>query len=206
MKEAKFILIIVFCLLVNIHCYRMRASHGGGHIREIPKRSVNAKDIALPPGYKIETVASGLTFPTAVTFDNNNNLYVIQSGYSYGEVWDEPKLLKIDATGPTLIAKGTDNGPWTGVTWYNGAFYIAEGGERNGGQILKVSKQGEITSLISHLPSIGDHHTNGPIIKDGYIYFGQGVVTNSGVVGEDNASFGWLSRHIDFHDIPCRDI
>jgi glucose/arabinose dehydrogenase len=25
-------------------------------------------------------------------------------------------------------------------------------------------------------------------------------------VGEDNASFGWLSRKKDFHDIPCKDI
>jgi glucose/arabinose dehydrogenase len=26
------------------------------------------------------------------------------------------------------------------------------------------------------------------------------------VVGEDNASFGWLERHPEFHDIPCRDV
>jgi Glucose / Sorbosone dehydrogenase len=38
------------------------------------------------------------------------------------------------------------------------------------------------------------------------LYFGQGTATNSGVVGTDNAQFGWLKRHPEFHDVPCRDI
>jgi len=201
------------CLLLLVvsstltQCYRMRKSNGGGQIETIPQRKINANDIALTPGYKIEPVSSGLTFPTAAAFDDGGNLYVIEAGYSYGEVWGEPKLLKVDANGKTTtIAKGPRNGPWTGITWYNGAFYIAEGGEMEGGRILKITKDGTITSLISDLPSVGDHHTNGPVIKDGYIYFGQGTATNSGVVGEDNAQFGWLLRKKDFHDIPCKDI
>ena len=56
------------------------------------------------------------------------------------------------------------------------------------------------------MPGKGDHHTNGPLVKDGYIYFGQGTATNSSVVGDDNFRFGWLKRYPEFHDIPCRDI
>jgi glucose/arabinose dehydrogenase len=41
---------------------------------------------------------------------------------------------------------------------------------------------------------------------DGQIYFGQGTYTNSAVVGEDNAEFGWLKRYPTLHDIPCKDI
>src|SRR5215213_1649055 len=188
-------------------CYRMRKSNGGGQIETISQRIINAGDIALAPGYKIEAVTSGLTFPTAVAFDDEGAVYVIEAGYSYGEVWGEPRLLKVDAAGKTTaIAKGSRNGPWSGITWYNGAFYVAEGGEMEGGKILKITKEGSITPLISSLPSFGDHHTNGPVIKDGYIYFGQGTATNSGVVGEDNAQFGWLLRKKDFHDIPCKDV
>ncbi len=44
------------------------------------------------------------------------------------------------------------------------------------------------------------------MIRDGYVYFGQGTATNSGIVGNDNAAFGWLYRFEDFHDIPCGDI
>jgi glucose/arabinose dehydrogenase len=41
---------------------------------------------------------------------------------------------------------------------------------------------------------------------DGFLYFGQGTASNSGVVGEDNAKFGWLKRRPDFHDIPGQNI
>lgn len=185
----------------------MRTSKGGGQIEEIPQRKIVPSDIGLQPGYKIEAVTSGLTFPTACAFDDEGKLYVIEAGYSYGEVWGEPKLLRIDGDGKsTVIAKGPRNGPWTGITFYNGTFYVAEGGEMDGGRILKITKDGSITPLISNLPSVGDHHTNGPVVKDGYIYFGQGTATNSSIVGEDNAQFGWLLRKKDFHDIPCADI
>jgi hypothetical protein len=49
----------------------------------------------MPPGYHIEAFATGLTFPSGATLDDENNLYVIETGYSYGEVWGEPRLLKI---------------------------------------------------------------------------------------------------------------
>src|SRR5690349_19015096 len=120
---------------------------------------------------KFEAVSSGLTFPSAVVFDGQNNLYVVEAGYSYGEVWTEPRLLKIDASGQTsVVAKGTRNGPWTSAAWYKDAFYISEGGEAEGGRILKVTKEGAITPLVSNLQSIGDHHTNTLVIKDDYIY------------------------------------
>ena len=104
-------------------------------------------------------------------------------------------------------ARGGNNGPSTGVTYANGAFYIAEGGQLEGGRILRVTRDGTITRLAEHLPGQGDHHTNGPAVgPDGMIYFGQGTATNSGVVGEDNLKFGWLKRFPKFHDTPCQDI
>ncbi len=61
--------------------------------------------------------------------------------------------------------------------------------------------------IVEGLPSYGDHHTNGPVITDdGWIYFGQGTATNSGVVGVDNFEYGWLPRAPAFHDVPCRDV
>lgn len=185
----------------------MRKSAGGGQIKDIPPRTINTADIAVPPGYKIEMVAHGLTFPSAVAFDDVGKLYVIETGYSYGEVWQFPRLLRINGNGATTtIATGEKNGPWNGMVYHKGSFYIAEGGQADGGKILKVTPDGKMQALVSDLPSVGDHHTNGPIVKDGYIYFGQGTATNSGVVGPDNADFGWLKRKRDFHDIPCKDI
>jgi len=188
-------------------CYGMRTSRGGGEIKSIPARKFSTADVLLPAGYKIELVAKDLTFPSAATFDSGGNLYVVETGYSYGEVWTEPALVRIDAGGNrSVVAKGGKNGPWNAVTFYKGNFYISEGGALEGGKILKVSPEGKITTLAADLPSFGDHHTNGLVIKNDYIYFGQGVATNSGVVGPDNADFGWLKRKPRFHDIPCGDL
>jgi len=195
-------------LLVLGGCYSMRPSSGGGQRVASEVRSVQPGDVALPSGYRIEAVASGLTFPTGVTFDDSGRAYVVESGYSYGESFTTPRLLRIEPGGAhTVVASGGRNGPWTGVTFHAGNFYVAEGGELEGGRILRITPDGQTTALVSGLPSMGDHHTNGPVVgPDGMLYFGQGVATNSGVVGPDNAMFGWLKRKPDFHDIPCQDI
>lgn len=197
-----------FIAAVLVGCYDMRSSSGGGQTEFAPPRAYDAGDVALPNGYRIELVASGLTYPTGVAFDEEGRPHVIEAGYSYGEDWTEPRLLRIEPSGGhRIVAKGGKNGPWTGTAYANGHFYIAEGGQLEGGRILRVSPEGEMHALVGGLPGHGDHHTNGPAIgPDGYLYFGQGTATNSGVVGEDNAKFGWLKRFPQFHDIPCRDI
>lgn len=189
-------------------CYKTRSSEGGGQTEFMPPRKTVAADIVVPQGYSVEVVATGLTFPTGVAFDDQGRPHVVEAGYSYGEVWTTPRLVRIESSGSlTPIASGARNGPWTGVAFSAGDFYIAEGGELEGGKILKVSPDGQTTVLIDRLPTMGDHHTNGPAIgPEGAVYFGLGTATNSGVVGEDNAQFGWLKRKPDFHDVPCKDV
>lgn len=210
-RQKNIFSILCFCIcafLLLSGCYRVRSSKGGGEIKKIPaERMINAKDIALPEGYKIEIVATGLNYPTGIAFDEEGTPYITESGYSYGEDWETPKLKKISSGGTTTtLATGGKNGPWNGLYFHDGNFYIAEGGQMEGGKILKVDSNGETTTIISELPSLGDHHTNGPLVRDGYVYFGQGTATNAGIVGKDNKDFGWLERFPDFHDIPCDDI
>jgi glucose/arabinose dehydrogenase len=132
----------------------------------------------------------------------------VESGYCYGEVWTTPRLLRIEPNGTsTVVATGGSNGPWTGVAFRDGSFYVAEGGVLEGGKLLRISADGKIDAIVDGLPSFGDHHTDGPAVSpDGWIYFAQGTASNSGVVGEDSAKFGWLKRRPDFHDIPGQDI
>jgi len=195
-------------VLALVGCYAVRPSSGGGQTEFTPPRKLNPADVALPPGYRIEVVASGLTFPTGVAFDGQGVPHIVEAGYSYGEVFTTPRLLRVERDGKlTQVAAGEKNGPWTGVAFANGAFYVAEGGQLQGGRILRITSDGRISALVEKLPSYGDHHTNGPAIgPDGQIYFTIGVATNSGVVGEDNFQFGWLKRFPKFHDIPCQDI
>jgi glucose/arabinose dehydrogenase len=201
-------LTFIAILLALAGCYGMRPSAGGGQTEFKPPRSVSAADVAVPQGYRVEVVATGLTFPTGVTFDGSGRPYVVESGYSYGEVFTTPRLLRVEPNGAkTVIASGRNNGPWTGVAFSGGNFFVAEGGQLEGGRILRITPSGDMRAIVEGLPSMGDHHTNGPVIgPDGAVYFGQGTATNSGVVGEDNAKFGWLKRKPEFHDIPCRDV
>jgi glucose/arabinose dehydrogenase len=189
-------------------CYGLRPSAGGGQTSFDPPRLLQPADVALPDSYEIEVVADGLVFPTGVAFDADGGIYVVESGYSYGEAWTTPRLLRIDAAGRRqTILEGGRNGPWTGVSFHNGHFYVAEGSQLADGSILRITPQGEMTVLARGLPSQGDHHTNGPVIgPDGWLYFGQGTATNAGVVGADNAEFGWLRRFPEFHDIACEDL
>lgn len=188
-------------------CYRVRSSAGGGQTEVAAQRQADARDVAVPEGYRIEVVATGLTFPTGVTFDAANVPHVVEAGYSDGEVWTTPRLLRIEDGAAKEVASGGNNGPWTGAVFADGVFYVAEGGEMSGGRILKITPAGALDVLVPNLPTMGDHHTNGPALgPDDALYIGLGTATNSGVVGPDNAQFGWLTRKQDFHDIPCRDV
>ncbi len=139
-------------------CYGIRNANGGGDIEEIPARRPNPSDIALPAGYKIEVVASNLTFPSAIAFDDSGTPYVVESGYSYGEEWTEPRLLRIEPDGRKVtVATGGKNGPWNGVTFHQGSFYISEGGVLEGGKILRVNPGGQITTMISGFARPANH-------------------------------------------------
>lgn len=189
-------------------CYAFRTSSGAGQTEFSAPRKISAADVAVPAGYRVEVVATGLTFPTGVAFDTQGVPHVVEAGYSYGEVFTTPRLLRVQRDGTlTEVARGEKNGPWTGVVFARGAFFVAEGGQLQGGRILRITPAGSIDVLVDKLPTTGDHHTNGPAIgPDGRVYFGVGVATNSGVVGEDNFKFGWLKRFPRFHDIPCEDV
>lgn len=200
-------------LIVLTGCYSMRSSQGGGEVEvaggkgSSAVRSVQPRDVALPPGYRIEAVATGLNMPSGVAFGPTGQVFVVESGYAYGETFDVPRVLALGPEGERKIIATGANPPWTGVAFQQGDLYVAEGGAKQPGRILRVSLAGEISVLIDQLPTRGDHHTNGPLFgPDGKLYFAQGTMTNSGVVGVDNFQYGWLSRSRQLHDIACQDL
>lgn len=204
--------LMVVGLVLAAACMPRYRSKGGGEIDRQPapgQRRLVANDVAVPAGFTIEVVAQGLTFPTGVAFDDRGDVYVTESGYAYGEVFTTPRLLRIARGGgqPAVVAEGEKNGPWNGLTHVDGDFFVSEGGVMEGGRILRIAgESGKISTIASGMPSQGDHHTNGPVARDGWIYFGQGTATNSAVVGEDNHQFGWLGRFPQVHDVPCQDV
>ena len=163
-------------------CYAMRPSSGAGQTTFQGQRVFDPASMIVPAGYIVEVVARDLTFPTGIAFDAQGRLHVVESGYSYGEVFSTPRLLRLDSPegSPTVVATGDSSGPWTGVIFHEGNFYIADGNVRAAGRVLRIAPDGIIQELVTGLPSVGDHHTNGPVISpDGWLYFGQGTATNA---------------------------
>lgn len=188
-------------LVLSLGCF------SGGGQTDPDRRPSNTYDIALPSGYRIDLVSEGLDFPVGITFDEQGTPFIIEAGYSYGEVFTVPRIVELLPNGEQKVIYEGQNPPWNGATYAHGRFYIAEGSQLTFGRIIEVDRNGQLREVVTGLPSLGDHHTDGPLVSpDGYLYWGQGTATNSAVVGEDNALMGWLKRFPEFHDIPCQDI
>lgn len=155
----------------------------------------------VPEGYRVEVVASGLTYPSSVEFDDQGRMFVAESGYVYGDEAAPARVLRIGGPDDIEIIADQLNGPVTDLLWHNGELFISHKGK------VSVLRGGKLTDIVTGLPSEGDHHNNqltaGP---DGKIYVGQGAVSNSGVIGIDNFVFGWLGKYPKLHDVPAQPI
>lgn len=163
------------------------------------------EDIRLPSGYTAELVAEGFVAPVHVCFDPDGMAYVTECGHKSGV---PPRIYRVDPSGGErqLVAelgdRWTPTGAATGAVWHDGGLIVA-----NTDTILRVELDGSVRVLIDGLPGLGDHQTNHPVLgPDGRLYWGQGCVTNMGVVGADNFGYEWLPQHRDHHDVPGGDI
>ncbi|HEX7172897.1 MAG TPA: PQQ-dependent sugar dehydrogenase [Candidatus Limnocylindria bacterium] len=169
-------------------------------------RRYAAEDINLPEGYVADLVAGGLTAPVHVCFDPEGMAYVTESGHKSDA---PPRIHRVDpASGErTLVAdlegRWNRTGAATGAAWHDGALIVT-----NTDTLLRIDlATGSVDELVSDLPGLGDHQTNHPIVvADGRLYWGQGSVTNLGVVGADNFGYEWLATNPDRCDVPGAEI
>ena len=170
--------------------------------------------VVLPPGYRIEQYITGLTFPTAITWDDAGVMYVaeavVDSDKNLGSaVAGQGNAAKIMAGRGRIVKVAPDlrevlfddlHAPVTDVKIKERIMYVAHRGH------LSAIDDNKRYDLLKDLP-FGDHFT-GEITFDeqGWVYVGNGTVTNSGIVGEDNFRRGWAVSYPEQHDIPARDI
>src|SRR5687767_4217975 len=171
--------------------------------KELPRiPSPVATAAEVPGGYRVEVVVKDLTYPSCIEFDGTGNMYVAEAGYVYGDEAAPARVWRISSAGEMSVLADQLNGPITGLLWHEGRLYVS-----HKGKISTIESDGNVRDLVTGLPSLGDHFNNqlalGP---DGKIYFGQGTVTNAGVVGVDNFVFGWLGKYPSLHDVPAQDI
>lgn len=159
-------------------------------------------DFWLEPGYRLERLVAGLTWPTNACVTPQGELYVLEGGFSYPYVFVTARLSRVLPDGTTEVVAEDFEGPAVGLLWHDDAFLIT-----HRGTLSRVSLDGAREDLITDLPALGDHHTNHLELAEGKLFFGQGSATNAGFVGPDNLILhGWLGAHPEFCDVPPVDV
>ncbi|WP_213288069.1 glucose/sorbosone dehydrogenase-like protein [Bradyrhizobium sp. sGM-13] len=172
----------------------------------------------VPEGFSLQLFATGLTFPTAIAF-SDDQVWVSESGAVPGTV---PQIVQVGPRGEAIIALSSEQlpegilaGPITDVTFHDGEVWLTHRQiGANGWLVGAISKfdpanpVDSFTTVLTNLPSTGDHYAE-EIAFDtsGRAYFSQGTATNSSVVGPDNELVtGWLTQFPDFHDFAAHDV
>lgn len=145
--------------------------------QDIIERYLNPSDIYIIQGYKIEVFAKDLNSPIGMVFNDDGNILIADSGLATGNA----RVMQLVNNHFEIIADNF-NVPISGINYLNGVIYIS-----HRGFVTKLYKDGTRQNIIMGLPSNGDNY-NSPVTfsPDNKLYFGQGTVTNSGVVGNDN--------------------
>lgn len=170
-------------------------------------------NIVVPPGYTITAVATGLNFPTAITF-HGDSIWVTEAG-----IITPPAVKEIDKNGnittvltPSMLPPGVLVSPVTGITFAEGWIWVvhrqtsASGGVPVGAisKFMPNDPVGTFQTVLSGLPFFGDHPGSSiEFGSDGRAYLTTGLPTNSSVVGPDDS---WAVSHPTFHDFPPVDI
>jgi glucose/arabinose dehydrogenase len=156
-------------------------------------------------GAHLELVADGFSFPTGITFDDRGTAYVSEAGLGFGGAEPAGRIWAIAADGRRAVVADDLRPPVNGVTFHAGHLYVSEG--THGGCITRLEPGGARSVLVDNLPGPGNYHANMIVVgPDERLYFSQGAMTNTGVVGLDALEVAWLRRVPHAADVPGYDI
>ena len=165
-------------------------------------REIRGSDISVAGAFTVDAVATDLAAPTMVAFDDAGRMLIAESGYD-GAGPARVTRVEVDGSRTTLAEVATNETPITAVANHDGGVYYV-----TATTVWRIEADGVPAPVISGLPGQGDHQANQVVFVDERIYVGVGTVTNSAVVGPDNAIFGWLKMpdRRNVHDVPCADV
>ena len=148
----------------------------------------------------LDLVAGGFSFPTSLAFDDAGGMYVAESGLPFGGAPPGGRVWRVGAQRELLIENL--RAPVNGLTFHRGRLYVSEGGHP--ARISCFDLDGKLLSVVlDNLPGPGNYHTNMVVFgPDEKLYFSQGALTNTGIIGLDAYELGWLRRLPHGHDLP----
>jgi glucose/arabinose dehydrogenase len=159
-------------------------------------------DPRAPIGFALEPVATGLDFPTSLSFAPDGRCYVAESGLPFAGARPGGRVWEVIADGGRRPLTDGLPSPVNGLSWHDEGLVVSATGE-----IDRLELNGTRAVILDRLPSGGNYHTNMAIAgADDWLYFSQGAMTNAGIVGLDAYELSWLRRLPHTHDIPGFDI
>jgi hypothetical protein len=155
-------------------------------------------------GDRLVLVADRLSFPTGLTFDDRGVAYVSEAGLDFGGAKPGGRIWRIAPDSRRQLLADGLRPPVNGVTFHAGDLYISEG---TCGCISRLSPRGARAVLVDNLPGPGNYHVNMVAVgRDDRLYFSQGAMTNTGVMGPDAYEVAWMRRLPHAADVPGYDV
>lgn len=167
--------------------------------------------IEVPPGFKVNKVASNLHLPTSLAWDDEGNMFVVEAGGGlFPQQLAPMRILQIREDGSKVEVVNLSNRgiepAIVGLVWHDGWFYFTHRAEDLTGAVSRVNKNGQVELVFKGIiDSQAEHQINdirvGP---DGMMYLAVGLAANSGVVGPDIGIY--VQQSPDLRPTPCQDI
>jgi glucose/arabinose dehydrogenase len=156
-------------------------------------------------GREWEVVVGELNFPTGLSFGDQGEMYISESGLPFGGAPPGGRVWRIGGERRELLLEGL-RPPVNGVTFHEGFLYVTEAGHPS--RILRLDLASrEQQTVLDGLPGPGNYQTNMVAFSpDGKLYFSQGAMTNTGVIGLDAYDLGWLKLLPHERDLPGLEI
>jgi len=157
------------------------------------------------PELSFESAVDDLNFPTSVSFGEDGEAYIAESGLPFGGAPPGGRIWRVKDGERELLIEGL-RPPVNGVTYHQGALYVTESGYPS--RIFRHDlASGEQTDVVTGLPGPGNYQANMVAFSpDGKLYFSTGAMTNTGVIGLDAYDLGWLKLLPHEHDVPGYDV
>jgi hypothetical protein len=185
------------------------------------QHTIDRAMVEYPADFELHRYITNLTAPTAMVFDQDGSLLVAQ-----GARGEEPEIFSFARNGKMEVFYPRDRkwpfrfavpgwrmyGPIGGMVVFQGEVYVSHRDENGFGVITALDHKGHHRTVVAGLPAQGDYGVTDLALDTSTdanhprIFFGIGTATNSGVVGLDNWTAGWVLDHPRFHDQPWHDL
>ena len=185
-------------------------------IRPDQQPTLDRAVVDYPSNFDFKEYAQNLNCPTAICFDPDGTMFVVEGGFDnqplhiFGRRADN-STIEIYPRGtrvPFINKPYKIYGPVGGIAANNGKLFVSHRDANDMGVITAFGYDGSHSTIVSEFPAQGEYGITDIAIHpgDGRLYFGVGPATNSGVVGIDDWSIGWMKKHPDACDVSPVDL